>query len=167
MPKINSLNSTLKVETEVGQSVIDSTKSKEDGYHFIYYPDKESILLVEHFKDGIREWIGYPAAGRDYVIPLKEFGIFVDSVFVKAPYINGKTWYEGNFITFPDDTLKNGNRIPYRSGIHRVYHLNGKIKAVVDYENETVQEFDSLGNEKYKVGFNQSEVHMLPTLGNY
>lgn len=139
---------------------------QKDGLQFSYYGKKESILMVSYYNNGKRIWSGFPAAGRDFVIPLKDFYISVDSTHIKAPYINGQTWYEGSFCLLPD-SLNNGRLLPHRYGIHKIYHMNGIIKGIVDYDNETIQEFDSLGNRKYQTKFDESTIHNLPTLGRY
>lgn len=136
------------------------------GFQFAYYGEKESILMVNYYTNGEHVWGGFPAAGSELLIPVKEFHISVDSTYVKAPYINGQTWYEGGFCLLPD-SLNYGRLLPHRYGIHKIYHMNGQIKGVVDYERETIHEFDSLGRLKYQARFDEAHIHRLPTLGRY
>jgi len=160
------VNDTLNgyFETEHGEGW--NKNGHKEGFQFTYYGEKESILMVNYYADGNHIWGGFPAAGRDYVIPIKDFHISVDSTFVSAPYINGQTWYEGNFCLLPD-SLNNGRILPHRYGVHKVYHMNGKIKAIVDYNDKTIQKYDSLGNKKYHTKFENNKIHNLPTLGRY
>lgn len=164
--KYTYVNDTLNghYETDHGEGYY--VNGQKDGFQFSYYGEKESILMVNFYTDGNHIWGGFPAAGRDFVIPLKDFHISVDSTYVKAPYINGQTWYEGRFCLLPD-SLNNGRLLPHRYGVHKVYHMNGNLKAIVDYNKETIQEFDSLGNEIYHTKFENYKTHNLPTLGRY
>ena len=140
------VNDTLHgpYKTDHGEGVY--KHGKKHGYQFSYYGDKESILMVNYFEDGEHLWGGFPRAGRDLLIPIKEFHILKDSVHVVAPYINGKTWYEGSFCLLPD-SLNSGNLTPHSYGIHKVYHMNGSLKGIVDYDNKTIVEYDSSGVE--------------------
>lgn len=151
-------------ETEHGKGYFEN--GKMEGLQYTYYGDKKGIMMVTYCEKGERIWSGFPLANRDFLIPVKDFHIYRDSIEVKAPYMNGQTWYEGNFCLLPD--RKNNNRyMPYRYGVHKVYHMNGKVKGIVDYSKQTVQEFDSLGNQKYQAKFEETEIHQLPTLGAY
>tara|TARA_R110002124_G_scaffold186179_1_gene353711 strand:- start:445 stop:1137 length:693 start_codon:yes stop_codon:yes gene_type:complete len=164
--KYSYVNDSLNghYETDHGEGYY--INGQKDGFQFSYYGQKDSILMLNFYADGNHIWGGFPAAGRDFVIPLKDFHISVDSTYVKAPYINGQTWYEGRFCLLPD-SLNNGRHLPHRYGVHKVYHLNGNLKAIVDYNKESIQEFDSLGNEKYRTKFENYKIHKLPTLGRY
>lgn len=160
------VNDTLHGHYETDQGEGYYKHGQKDGLQFAYYGEKESILMVNYYTNGTHVWGGFPAAGRDMVIPLKDFHISVDSTYVKAPYINGQTWYEGNFCLLPD-SINNGKLLPHRYGIHKIYHMNGNIKGIVDYDEEIVQEFDSTGKRKYQAHFNEWKIHNLPTLGRY
>jgi hypothetical protein len=160
------VNDTLNgpYETDHGEGYYKN--GQKEGLQFSYYGKKESILMVNYYANGNHIWGGFPAAGRDFVIPIKDFHISIDSTYVKAPYVNGQTWYEGSFCLLPD-SMNNGRLLPYRYGVHKVYYMNGNLKAIVDYNKETIQEFDSLGNEKYHTGFENYKTHNLATLGRY
>lgn len=137
-----------------------------DGYQFSYLRDREDIQMVNFYIDGVHIWGGFPSEGQKFVVPVKEFHISVDSTYVVCPNIYGSTWYEGSFCLLPD-SLNNGRLLPHRYGIHRVYHNNGNLKAIVDYDEETIQEFDSLGEMSHHTTFDGKEIHRVPTLGRY
>lgn len=152
------VNDTLHGPYELDHGEGYYKNGKKEGFEYLYYGEKESLLGVNYYENGAHIWSGCPTAGRAYVIPVKEFQISKDSTYVKAPYINGQLWYEGSFCLLPDKT-NNGLLMPHRYGIHKVYHMNGKIKGIIDNSKETIQEFDSLGNLLYKAKFEQYEIH--------
>ncbi|WP_107037767.1 hypothetical protein [Brumimicrobium mesophilum] len=162
----NYVNDTLHGHFETEHKEGDYIKGKKEGFEFHYYGEKESILSVSYYENGEFIWSGCPRAGRDYLIPPKNFQIKKDSIHIKAPYINGETWYEGDFCLLPDP-LNKGRLSTFSYGVHTVYHMNGNIKGYVDYTNELITEFDSLGNLKYKAKFKERDIHQQVTFGFY
>ena len=138
---------------------------KREGYQYAYYENPTRLLSISYYENDSIIWIGFPAANEDFLTPIKHFHSTKDSIFISAPYENGKTWYEGFFCLKPSK-LNNGRIMTYCYGLHKMYYRNGKTKGVVDYDNETIQEFDSLGNELYKAKFEKHEIHNQP-LPNY
>lgn len=138
---------------------------KKEGYKYVYYKNRNRLMSVSYFENDSSIWIGFPAANEDFLIPIKHFHSNRDSVFIRAPYENGKTWYEGYFCLNPSK-MNNGRIMTYCYGLHKIYFRNGKLKGVVDYIKQTIQEFDSLGNELYYAKFEEQEVHKQP-LSNY
>ena len=140
------------------------TKKKLNGLQLDPYEgDRNSLRSVSFYRNDTLTWQGFPAAGRDFIIPIKEFHINEDSTYVKAPYINGNTWYEGSFRLVPD-TLYKGRKMPCEYGIHKVYHLNGKLKALIDFTKDSITEYDSNGVLKYEAHFKQYKVHQKAML---
>ena len=133
-------------------------KGRREGLFFHWYSYKKSLLAVTNYQNDIALWSGYPAADERRLFPVKGFHIYKDSLFIRAPYENGKIWYEGNFCLKPD-TYNNGRLMTYAYGTHKIYFRNGKTKGIVDYDNETIREFDSLGKELYSVGFDEKNIH--------
>jgi hypothetical protein len=164
--KYTYINDTLNGHYESDHKEGFYRNGQKDGFDYLYYGEKESILMVNFYENGTHIWGGCPASGREYLVPVKDFQISKDSIFIKASYINKQTWYEGSFCLLPD-SLNNGRLFPHRYGVHKVYHMNGKLRGIIDYNKETILEFDSLGNQKYQATFKQTEIHKLPTLGRY
>ncbi len=131
---------------------------KREGLFFAYYDYKsKSIMMEVYYKNGIRIWGGFPACDKDRLVPLKGFEINRDTVFIQAPDYDGKIWYEGNFcLKF---SKMNTQKLTYAYGIHKVYFKNGKLKGIVDYDKQIIQEFDTNGTKLYKAKFNEFEVH--------
>tara|TARA_B100000674_G_C37694792_1_gene847699 strand:+ start:54 stop:833 length:780 start_codon:yes stop_codon:yes gene_type:complete len=136
---------------------------KREGFQRTFYKNPTRLLSVDFYEDDSIIWTGFPAANENILTPVKHFHSTIDSIFISAPYENGKTWYEGNFCLRPSE-VNNGRMMTYCYGLHKMYFRNGKMKGIVDYKNETIQEFDSLGNELYKVKFEEYEVHKQPLL---
>ena len=131
---------------------------KKEGMLFGFYNFKKKVVMVETFyKNGVHIWTGYPASGNYFLIPIKKFCIYKDSVFIQAPVGNGIIWYEGNFCL--RYTNRNKQKMTYAYGIHKVYFKNGKLKGIVDYDKQTIQEFDTNGSKLYKAKFSEFEIH--------
>ena len=131
---------------------------KRDGLFFSYYDYKsKSIMMEVYYKNGIRIWGGFPACDKNRLVPVKGFGINRDTIFIQAPDYDGKIWYEGNFKL--QNNKYNDIKETVAYGIHKVYFKNGKLKGIVDYDKQTIQEFDTNGTRLYKAKFNEFEIH--------
>lgn len=131
---------------------------KREGMFFYYYDYKSKSLMGESFyKNDTSIWGGFPACDKDRLVPLKGFGINKDTVFIQAPDYDGKIWYEGNFCIRLEKHFNRKETVAY--GIHKVYFKNGKLKGIVDYDKQTIQEFDTNGTRLYKAKFSEFEVH--------
>lgn len=131
---------------------------RREGIFFEFYDFKKKIIVVERFyKNDTSIWGGFPACDKDRLVPLKGFGIKRDSVFIQAPDYDGNIWYEGSFYLKFDKHLNRKETVAY--GIHKVYFKNGKLKGIVDYDKQTIQEFDTSGTRLYKAKFNEFDVH--------
>ncbi len=87
------------------------------------------------YKNDTISWMALPEKEMGYLVPLDDYITSnLDSVYAKGVYRNGSVWFEGAYI--------NKNHV----GIHRVYFPNGKLHGEIDYDKNTVIEFDSLGN---------------------
>lgn len=131
---------------------------KREGMFFSYYDFKSKSIEMESFyKNDTSIWGGFPAAMEDRLVPVKGFWINKDTVFIQAPDYYGKIWYEGNFcLRF---SKMNKQKLTYAYGIHKVYFKNGKLKGIVDYDKQTIQEFDKNGIKLYKAKFNEFDIH--------
>ncbi len=134
---------------------------KREGIFYYWYTYRKNALAVTYYTNDSIVWQGYPAANEKYLIPIKRFHINVDTVHVRAPYNTGKIWYEGNFC---QRQIKSGSNFKSTSpiGVHKIYFRNGVLKGIVDYTNETIQEFDSTGNSLYKTTFFDFQTHHQP-----
>ncbi|MFA9214576.1 MAG: hypothetical protein ACEQSR_12130 [Candidatus Methylacidiphilales bacterium] len=131
---------------------------KREGLFLGYYSFKyKSICWEGFFKNDTCIWSGFPACDKDRLVPLKGFGINRDAVFIQDPDYDGKIWYEGNFKL--QKNKYNDRKETEAYGIHKVYFKNGKLKGIVDYDKQTIQEFDTNGTRHYKAKFNEFEVH--------
>lgn len=131
---------------------------KKDGYQYAYYKYPNSVLSVSFYKNDSCIWIGFPLANENLLIPIKSFYSNRDSIFISAPYENGKIWYEGYFCLSPSKSNK-GRIMTYSYGVHKIFYRNGNLKGMVDYKNEIIQEFDSFGNKLYTAKFEELEKH--------
>jgi hypothetical protein len=130
---------------------------KREGMFFHYYDYKSKFIAMESFyKNDTSIWSGFPASDKDRLVPLKGFGISRDSVFIEAPDYDGKIWYAGTFCFKFDKHYNRKETIAY--GIHKVYFKNGKLKGIVDYDKQTIQEFDTNGTRLYKAKFSDFDV---------
>jgi len=93
---------------------------------------------------------GCSAADKDRLVPIKDFGIYKDSVFIQEPNGNGKIWDEGNFCLRFDKN--NDRKITYAFGVHKTHFKNGNHKGIVDY-NKKNKEFDTIGTKLYIAKF--------------
>lgn len=135
-----------------------------DSLYFVFYGDGSSCMVVFKYQNGKHIWSACPASGKKSLIPLKWFEIFVDSAFINAPYANGQIWYEGNFYRKKDSTDSSGYET-YATGIHKVYHEDGFLKGIINYENESIREFDNQGNLMYNISFNEIDSQKIFKVG--
>jgi hypothetical protein len=133
-------------------------KGKREGMFKSWYVYKKILLSVVFCKNDSLIWMGFPAADENNLCPLKGFHIERDSVFIIAPYENGKIWYVGHFCLRPSKTNR-GRLMTFAYGTHKIYFRNGRIRGIVDYSKELIQEFDSLGKELYKAKFDDYNIH--------
>lgn len=110
---------------------------KRNGFFRTYYDniEDEKVMLLTLYKNDSILWHVHPAADEDYLIPIKGIRVFKDSIYVSAPYTNGKIWYEGLFI-----------KSKYK-GIHKIHSKNGNLKATVDHDNKIISFFGSIDNK--------------------
>jgi antitoxin component YwqK of YwqJK toxin-antitoxin module len=103
-------------------------KGKKDGYFRTYYGEKEdeSVLLLSYYKNNELIWQAHPASDEKYIMNPKGFKSPYDSMYIKAPRINGNIWYEGLFINDKE------------TGKHIIYKKEGDIYAIADYETSRV-----------------------------
>ncbi len=131
---------------------------KREGMFFYYYDYKSKSLMGEsYYKNDTSIWGGFPACDKDRLVPLKGFGIKKDTVFIQAPDYYGKIWYEGNFCLKFEKSCN--RKMTYAYGIHKIYFKNGKLKGIVDYDKQIIQEFDTNGTKLYKAKFSEFEIH--------
>ena len=134
---------------------------QRQGIFLNWHVNKKSLLAVTLYKNDKQVWMGFPSADEHYLFLQKGFQIEIDSVFIQAPYENGETWYEGHFCLRPSNMNK-GRLMTYPYGNHKIYFRNGKIRGIVDYSNEMIQEYDSKGNELYRTKFSDYLTHKQP-----
>lgn len=132
-----------------------------DGIYAEHYPNG-TILWLNAYENGMHIWGGFPAANEEYIVPLKRFHIHVEKVFVQAPFENGRLWYEGTFVQTTDSTKMIPRPMAVPVGTHQVYHRNGRLKGLVDYDKQWICAYDSLGQCHYSVSLDQHEVHEQP-----
>lgn len=117
---------------------------KEDSLWRTYYPKKkgERCMSISFFKNGVLQWSACPASDSKHVFPRKGMRTNLDSIYVKVPYSNEQLWYEG--------WIGKGRVF---KGVHKMYHLNGNLKARVDYSNLYLVEYNSKGDTIYSGPF--------------
>lgn len=105
--------------------------------------------MIVFYENGVKRWAAF-GCDHMFVFPVKGFHLRGDSVCVIAPYINGKTWYEGCFVKV-DDSLKTRFSNDYVGiGRHRVYCKNGEIHAVIDYDNLMLKVYSEKSSNEFK-----------------
>lgn len=135
-------------------------EGKLDSMSSVYYGDRESLMRIAKYDQGKKLWVGFPASGSQRIIPLKSFYIFVDSLFIQAPYTNGNLWYEGSFYRKPDTTAtRDTATVAY--GIHRVYYKNGKLKSIINFKNKKLIKYDYQGNILFEADFKDQHIHEI------
>lgn len=113
---------------------------KREGVFRDYYGDKthENVMLMSYYKNDSVLWYAHPASDQKYYVPSvrgKGFKCVVDSVYIKAPYMNGVIWYEGLFIQNEP------------KGVHKVRDKCGQLKSVLNYESNKVKTYNYDGTE--------------------
>lgn len=134
---------------------------KKEGFSYSYYLNPKRILMVNYYENDSNIWGGFPAANENFLTPVKHFRTNRDSIYIRAPYENGSLWYEGYFCLRPSE-MNMGRLMTYCYGEHRIYHRNGRLRGIVDYTNESIQEYDSLGKVLYTAKFEEYDKHNQP-----
>lgn len=126
----------------------------KDNIQWTYSGNK--AVNVSFWKDGKTLWLANFSADKDKIIPLKGFQISNDTtLYIIAPYPSGKKWYEGQFInTNHFKSTRQSGFHTYMTGIHKIYFEEGTLKAIVDYDHQTITEFNSEGRKLYSTTFN-------------
>lgn len=143
----------VKLETYKNGKLNGLVEEWKNGYHDIsYYKNNiiDSLLLtykldstlcdfVIYFRNGKKEWLGFPTVLHHLAIPIKPFMIYKDSIFISIPYMNGQTFYSGAFIKhkLTDEGIPTGR--------HIMYYKNGKTKILYDYDTDQMKIFDNRG----------------------
>ncbi|MDP3928411.1 MAG: hypothetical protein Q8R57_05275 [Bacteroidota bacterium] len=138
---------------------------KREGMFKSWYVYKKSLLSVVFCINDSLIWMGFPAADEKNLCPVKGFHIERDSVFISAPHENGKIWYVGHFCLLP--SKNRGHLTTYAYGTHKIYFRNGRIRGIVDYSKELIQEFDSTGKELYIAKFDNYNLHNQTIIRKY
>ncbi|TAE90506.1 MAG: hypothetical protein EAY81_00730 [Bacteroidetes bacterium] len=126
----------------------------KDNIQWTYSGNK--AVNVSFWKDGKTLWLANFSADKDKIIPLKGFQISNDTtLYIIAPYPSGKKWYEGQFInTNHFKSTRQSGFHTYMTVIHKIYFEEGTLKAIVDYDHQTITEFNSEGRKLYSTTFN-------------
>ena len=117
----------------------------------------EECAYCVFFEDDKKIWTAFPPDLKHNFIPFKGFNLHVDSVYIKIPYKNGNTFYEGK-VKKQDKPLKPRWLC---LGEHKVYYQNGNIEAKIDYDLDSIIIFNKSGKqtkkESIEKGYNTSE----------
>ncbi|MCB0798605.1 MAG: hypothetical protein KDB85_13390, partial [Chitinophagales bacterium] len=116
----------------------DYSNGLQNGYFLQYWPDSVFGSFVSYWENGMHLWAAFPWELTYYLVPIKGFIINKDSAEIKVPYNSGKLMYTGTIIR---DRKNIGKAI----GIHKAYYETGKLKAIVDYDKNMIEIFDTLG----------------------
>jgi hypothetical protein len=101
-----------------------------------------SVMQVAKYQNDTMIWTGYPEADMYRLFPVKGFCVKEDSTLIKAPHINDKTWYKGQF-----------NKKGALYGIHEIFYIDGSIRARINYKMDTLIEFEPNGKIKTRRKF--------------
>lgn len=119
--------------------------------------------MVQYFSNGIIQWAAF-GYDQHLIFPEKGFSFWVDNVYIRVPYYNGKLWYEGEF-SIVDRSLKTKCTDRHVGvGIHKVYYENGDIHALIDYDKLTVKLYDP-GDSHHFVKYSFTEFRKVKNCG--
>lgn len=103
----------------------------QHGYDLHYHPDSTSARFCSFFEHGEKIWFTFPEIIEIYNSSVKGQSIYRDTVEMIVPYNSGKILYKGTFIS-------NGDNYAKEIGIHKSYYESGEIKALIDYDNDSI-----------------------------
>ena len=138
----NQIDSTLKngyyaLNGINGQAGIYRNGKKHGIWRSYYSMATGRVMQVSKYQNDTMIWSGCPEADMYRLFPIKGFYVKKDSTLIRAPHINDKTWYKGQFN-------KNGSLY----GIHEIFYIDGSIRARIDYTMDTLIEFEPNGKIK-------------------
>lgn len=107
-----------------------------DGYYLHYEPKSKSSKFLTRWEQGDKVWSTFPVQIEKDLIPVKGF-IYrgKDTIQITIPFNSGKTLSIGSIV-------KGGKPI----GKHVIYYETQEIKAIVNYETDSVKTFDIQGD---------------------
>jgi|TARA_B110000261_G_C12892857_1_gene281167 antitoxin component YwqK of YwqJK toxin-antitoxin module len=150
---INSIDTLSNIDTTLRNGYFLEKKGMvRDGYYVngkkegifrtYYNKEKGKVMSTYLYQSDTVVWSAHPAANKNRLIHIKNIHTSNDSTLVIVPFLNGKTWYEGVF-NFNEPI-----------GIHKTYFENSRLKGEVNYNNQTVTEFDSTGKVLFEGSIN-------------
>ncbi|WP_107037519.1 toxin-antitoxin system YwqK family antitoxin [Brumimicrobium mesophilum] len=127
-------------------------KGVKNGYSFHYEPKSTVSKFVTYWENDEKNWSTFPNMIERDLVPIKGF-IYIgeDTINVIVPYVSGKTLSKGSII-------KDG--IPI--GEHFVYYENQEIRAIINYDTDSLKIFDIHGNLKEYRALSDLELQVRP-----
>ena len=110
-----------------------------DGRARHYHPDSSFAMYQSFYENGEPVYLVFPWELATYIVPVKGWRAWRDSVEVKVDWLNGKHMYHGYLRVSEPDSLTSA------FGMHQAYYEDGTLKATIDYDRETIVLFDRSG----------------------
>lgn len=108
---------------------------KREGYSMLYSPNQSTAQFVTYWRNNQQVWSAFPSMIEADLIPIKGFNNSSgEEIEIVVPFVSGKTLLKGKI----DQDGK-------PSGKHRIYFETQELRAIVDYENDSIQFFSKLG----------------------
>lgn len=108
------------------------------GYFLHYDPKCTFARFVTYRENGQSVWSAFPWELESYIVPIKGFITNRDKIEINVPYNSGKLMYNGTIVS-------NEGKLVNAIGLHTAYYESGEIKALVDYDSDTIKIFNKDG----------------------
>lgn len=110
------------------------------GYFMHYAPGQSSATFITRWTNGKEMWSTFPIQIEEHFVPIKGYLYKEpDTIEIEVPYINGSILSTGTLVG-----KMSGGATPI--GEHQVFYESGKLKALINYDTDTVIVFDKEGN---------------------
>ena len=90
------------------------------------------------YTHNVQQWLVFPWELEAYIVPVKGGSTRLDSVTYFVPYLSGDSLYHGH--------MRAAEKLKDRYyGVHRAYDPGNKLKAIIDYDQDSMWVFDRAG----------------------
>lgn len=111
-----------------------------EGYQLRYHTDSSFANFISYYENGKHLWSAFPWELCDYIVPVKGFLTEEQRVEIRVPYNSGQRMYVGTVV----NTTTSGI-VPI--GIHKAYYETGELKALVNYDQDSIYIYNVRGNK--------------------
>lgn len=123
-----------------GDVYIDTyTNGVRNGLRMKYHPDSVSADFQSLYISDTSIYLVFPWELASYIVPVKGWRTDKDSVEVDVKYLTGQPLYHG----YLNRSVGYDGAVPY--GDHRAYYEDGSLKAIINYDVDSLVVFDRYG----------------------